>query len=93
MKIILEGFWVRNKYFPTDAYTYNNIGMGDALRKGEAGMSSSKSSDKLIALFSRVTYSYKDKYLLMASIRREGSSRFGENHKWGNFPGFLLVGG
>jgi len=85
-----EGFWVRNKYFPTDAYTYNNIGMGDALRKGEAGMSSSKSSDKLIALFSRVTYSYKDKYLLMASIRREGSSRFGENHKWGNFPGFSL---
>lgn len=82
-----EGFWANNKYFPTDAYTYNNLGIGSGLPKGEAGMSSYKNSDKLIALFSRVSYSYADKYLLMASIRREGSSKFGADNKWGYFPG------
>ncbi len=82
-----EGFWANNKYFPTDAYTYNKLGIGQALPQGVAGMDSHKYSDKLIALFSRITYSYADKYLLMASLRREGSSRFGENHKWGYFPG------
>jgi TonB-linked SusC/RagA family outer membrane protein len=82
-----EGFWANNKYFPTDAYTYNNLGIGSGLPKGEAGMGSYKNSDKLIAVFSRVSYSFANKYLLMASIRREGSSKFGEDHKWGNFPG------
>jgi TonB-dependent starch-binding outer membrane protein SusC len=82
-----EGFWANNKYFPTDAYSYNNLGIGSGLPKGEAGMGSSKSSDKLIALFSRVSYSFADKYLLMASIRREGSSKFGADNKWGYFPG------
>lgn len=82
-----EGFWANNKYFPTDGYTYNNLEIGSGLPKGEAGMDSYKNNDKLVAFFSRVTYSYKDKYLLMASIRHEGSSKFGEDHKWGNFPG------
>jgi TonB-linked SusC/RagA family outer membrane protein len=82
-----EGFWANNKYFPTDAYSYNNLGIGSGLKKGEGGMDSYKNSDKLIGLFSRISYSFADKYLLMASIRREGSSKFGENHKWGNFPG------
>lgn len=84
---VYEGFWVNNKYFPTDSYTYNNIGIGQGLPEGEAGIGSTKYSDKLIALFARVGYNYADKYLLMASLRREGSSRFGENHKWGYFPG------
>ena len=82
-----ENFWVNNKYFPSDSYTYNHIGIGQGLPKGEAGMDSEMYSDKLIALFARVSYNYNDKYLLMASLRREGSSRFGKNHKWGYFPG------
>lgn len=85
-----EGFWANNKYFPTDAYTYNNIGIGSGLPKGEAGMGSFKNMDKLIAVFSRVTYSYADKYLFMASVRREGSSKFGTDNKWGYFPGVSL---
>lgn len=40
----------------------------------------------LISYLSRLTYNYKNKYLLSASIRRDGSSRFGANKKWGNFP-------
>ncbi|HXB09382.1 MAG TPA: TonB-dependent receptor [Puia sp.] len=37
--------------------------------------------------FARVNYSYDDKYLLTGQIRRDGSSRFGANHKYGYFPG------
>ncbi|MGI6232018.1 MAG: TonB-dependent receptor [Prevotella sp.] len=40
----------------------------------------------LISWLGRVFYSYKDKYLLTATIRRDGSSKFGKNHHWGNFP-------
>lgn len=40
----------------------------------------------LLAYFARANYSYKDKYLLSASFRREGSSRFGEFNKFGDFP-------
>ncbi|MGJ5641322.1 SusC/RagA family TonB-linked outer membrane protein [Formosa sp. S-31] len=85
-----EGFWATNRRFPTDGFTYNNIGSGVGLAEGEAGMGSYKNSSKLIAFFSRVTYNYDDKYLLMASLRREGSSRFGEDYKWGYFPGVSL---
>nr|WP_299172409.1 TonB-dependent receptor [uncultured Allomuricauda sp.] len=41
---------------------------------------------KKIGMFARVNYAYKDKYLFNASIRRDGSSVFGLNTKWGNFP-------
>ncbi len=38
----------------------------------------------------RLNYTYKDKYLLTANIRRDGSSRFGPGHQWGTFPSFLF---
>ena len=82
-----ENFGVNNRDFPTDSYTYNKLESGMALSRGEAAMNSYKESEKLIGLFSRVTYNYDNRYLLMASIRREGSSKFGADHKWGNFPG------
>jgi TonB-linked SusC/RagA family outer membrane protein len=44
------------------------------------------SSYKLQSYFARVNYSYKDRYILTGTIRRDGSSRFGANHKYGNFP-------
>jgi len=40
----------------------------------------------LLSLFSRINYNYKGKYLLSASLRRDGSSRFGAQNKWGAFP-------
>jgi TonB-linked SusC/RagA family outer membrane protein len=40
----------------------------------------------LLAYLSRVNYAFRDKYLFSASMRREGSSRFGAENKWGNFP-------
>jgi TonB-linked SusC/RagA family outer membrane protein len=81
-----EGFGAKNQDFSSDAFLWNNLANGTYLKEGKAEMSSTKSSNKLIAFFGRATYNYDEKYLLTASIRREGSSRFGVNYKWGNFP-------
>ena len=40
----------------------------------------------LVSFLSRLTYNYQGKYLLTAAIRRDGSSRFGADNRWGNFP-------
>ena len=49
-------------------------------------VSSREVSWSMLAYFARLNYSYDNKYLISASYRREGSSRFGANNKWGNFP-------
>jgi len=85
-----EDYWMQNWDFPTDEFSYNNIGAGLALRRGEAPENSTQSQNKLAGYFFRINYSFQDKYLLMASLRHEGSSRFGANHKWGNFPAISL---
>jgi TonB-linked SusC/RagA family outer membrane protein len=81
-----EDFSASNWDFPTDAYDWNNLGAGGALQKGQAAMASSKNKWQLAGFFGRLTYSFNEKYLLMASVRREGSSRFGVNNQWGTFP-------
>jgi len=81
-----ESFNANNRIFPSDAFTYNNLSVGEGLGQGRAGMDSYKSMNKLIAFFGRINYAFKDRYLFNASVRREGSSKFGKNHKWGWFP-------
>jgi TonB-linked SusC/RagA family outer membrane protein len=81
-----DGFSASNADFPNDSYLYNNIGAGSLLKGGKAGMGSDKTDSKLIGFFGRITYNFSDKYNLLASVRREGSSKFGANHKWGTFP-------
>lgn len=81
-----QEYWMQNWDFPTDDFSYNKMGAGLALARGEAPMSSYQSRNKLIGYFFRLNYSFQNKYLLMASIRREGSSKFGQNNKYGNFP-------
>lgn len=81
-----EDFSVSNWDFPTDEYSYNRLQAGNALGRGEASMNSFASESKLIGFFGRINYNFSDKYLLSASVRREGSSKFGANHKWGTFP-------
>lgn len=83
---VYEGFSAGNSDFPTDSYLYNNIGQGSLLNDGLASMSSYKNDNTLVSFFGRVNYGFMDKYNLSASLRHEGSSKFGENHKWGNFP-------
>lgn len=81
-----DGFSAENSDFTIEGVGPWNLGEGSDLKEGQAGMSSSKDSrQRLIAMFVRANYSYDDKYLLTASYRREGSSKFGANNRWGNF--------
>src|SRR5690606_32825493 len=82
-----ERFEVYNFDFPTDEYTYNRLQSGTALQRRLATMESSKDMWKLAGFFGRVNYSWKERYMLTASVRREGSSAFGANYQWGTFPG------
>lgn len=76
-----------NAEFSNDGSKMYNMGDGKYLTEGRAGMSSYKSPrERLISVFGRVNYSFDDRYLLMASARYEGSSKFGDNNKWGFFP-------
>lgn len=49
-----------------------------------------KNRYQLVSFFGRVNYSFKDRYLLTATVRRDGSSRFGKTNRWGTFPAFAL---
>ncbi|MBR0525288.1 MAG: TonB-dependent receptor [Prevotella sp.] len=75
-----------NWEFPSDDFTYNNMGQGAALSKGRAGESSTQNMNKLVGWFGRINYNYANRYFLSASVRYEGSSKFGADHKWGTFP-------
>jgi TonB-linked SusC/RagA family outer membrane protein len=82
-----QGMWAENKDFPSDILTYNKLQEGEwAKEEGRNAMSSYKNDARLIAFFGRVSYDYLERYLLTFSFRREGSSKFGDNNKWGNFP-------
>lgn len=87
-----EGFGASNSNFPTDLYSYNRLQSGDALllQNNSVGMSSYKNNYKLIGFFSRLNYVFDEKYMLAVSLRHEGSSKFGANYKWGNFPAASL---
>jgi TonB-linked SusC/RagA family outer membrane protein len=51
---------------------------------------SNRSSTSILSYFGRVQYNFKEKYILSASVRRDGSSRFGADTKWGTFPALSL---
>lgn len=78
--------YMYNFGFSADDFTYNNMGNGTALSKGKASMSTSQNESKLVGYFGRLNYNFANKYFLSASIRYEGSSKFGKDHKWGTFP-------
>jgi iron complex outermembrane receptor protein len=79
-----EGFGAQRSGFVTDAFGYNNLGAGYNYRLGD--VYSYKGKSNLVSFFARANYSFDGKYLLTATVRRDGSSRFGENNKWGTFP-------
>lgn len=81
------GFSAENKRFTSNSLTWDNLGDGAYMKEeGRNGMGSFRNSSKLISFFGRVTYDYKKRYLMTASLRYEGSSKFGINNKWGYFP-------
>ena len=73
--------------FPTDEIKTNNLSLGNT---NTDILSSGKEENTLLSYLGRVNYNLFDKFLLTASIRADGSSRFGENNKWGYFPSFAL---
>lgn len=89
---VYDSFYAGNSDFPSESYLYNNLGQGLYLTDEDhvASMGSSKSDDKLIGFFGRASYGFDDRFNAMVSVRREGSSKFGDNHKWGTFPSASL---
>ncbi|RKD90308.1 TonB-dependent receptor [Mangrovibacterium diazotrophicum] len=85
-EFVNEGFEAENANFISDDLLYNDLGSGTKLTDGNADMSSYKTKNRLVGFFARASYNYKGKYFLSASVRREGSSKFGDNNKWGTFP-------
>lgn len=84
---VSSGMDAENWNFDSDGLGYNNLGSGlEAAIEGKTMMGSYKNDHKLISFFGRVNYDWKERYMFSFSLRHEGSSRFGENHKWGNFP-------
>ncbi len=79
---VTERFQVSVTGFVTDATGFNNLAGGANPGPPE----SEKEASKLISFFGRVNYGYQSKYLLTATLRRDGSSRFGADEKWGLFP-------
>ncbi|MEM6343745.1 MAG: SusC/RagA family TonB-linked outer membrane protein [Bacteroidota bacterium] len=82
-----EGFGATGGDFLTDAFQFNSLGDAGDFNNGLGSVFSYKNSEKLIAFFGRVQGNIDDTYYFSASLRREGSSRFGTENQWGLFPG------
>ena len=82
---LYDGSDMSNNDFPTESMKFYQMGNGEVNKKF-MNISSYRNSNTLAAAFLRLNYNYNEKYLLSASVRYEGSSRFGPNHKWGWFP-------
>ncbi|MDE3143037.1 MAG: SusC/RagA family TonB-linked outer membrane protein, partial [Bacteroidota bacterium] len=87
--ILGDGFSGTTSNFPVDNILYNNLALGNPSTYGSGLYFSGDMAyqrTRLISDFARLKYDYKEKYLLQASIRRDGGSMFGSNHQWGYFP-------
>lgn len=100
LKAVLGYSWERSKWeqsgnenmgFVYDALSYHGIGSGSYLRDGKANLWAGSSESTLIGFFGRVNYNFNDIIYASASMRREGSTKFGANTKWGNFPSASLA--
>ncbi|WP_448778898.1 TonB-dependent receptor [Bacteroides congonensis] len=83
-----EGLNAANWGFSYDAVKWYNLGLGTA---ESPSVGSSKSTEQSASFISRLNYAYKDRYLLTANFRRDGSSNFAANKQWGNFGGVSLA--
>lgn len=81
---VYQGFGAQRSGFETDLFGYNNLGAGHDYRIGD--VYSYKGRSNLVSYFARANYAYDSRYIFTATVRRDGSSRFGENNKWGTFP-------
>lgn len=90
-----DGFQATSTNFPTDNIGFQNLTLGNPY--GISGYKINLGSDLtygetlLISDFFRLKYSYKNRYILQASVRKDGSSVFGDNNHWGYFPSVGLA--
>ncbi|MEM6631379.1 MAG: TonB-dependent receptor [Bacteroidota bacterium] len=78
-----EGLRVEVEDFLIDNFTFDRI---QSAGNVSSPPSSFRNTNTLISFFGRVNYSFNGRYLFTATVRRDGSSKFGENNKWGTFP-------
>lgn len=78
----LSEFAAESREFLTDAFGFNRLESGAVLRPP----TSFREESRLVGFFTRANYSFLDRYFLTASVRRDGSSRFGTGNKWAVFP-------
>ncbi len=85
-----DGFQSSSTNFPVDNIGYNNFALSNpyavASYRVNFGADGIYQETRLISDFARLNYNYKDRYLLQGSVRRDGSSVFGQNNQWGYFP-------
>jgi TonB-dependent starch-binding outer membrane protein SusC len=83
-----DGFGAANNAFVTTDLGFNNLGQGAGtlLNPSNTYATSYRNRANLISFFGRATANIGDKYNVTASLRRDGSSKFGANNKWGLFP-------
>ncbi|MFV5701525.1 TonB-dependent receptor [Flavobacterium sp. XS2P12] len=81
-----QGHFAQAKGFINDIATYNALQLGDLSKVQPGDISSYKNDRTLVSFLGRINYSFLNRYLFTASIRRDGSSVFGVNNKWGDFP-------
>jgi TonB-linked SusC/RagA family outer membrane protein len=81
-----EGNIINVQGVPAESQQFYNVGNASSV----LGVGSGLVQWTINSYMGRVNYDYKDKYLVTATLRRDGSSRFGENTKYGNFPGIAL---
>lgn len=100
LKAVLGYSWERSKWeqsgnenmgFVYDSMNYHGIANGSYLRDGKANLWAGSSESTLIGFFGRLNYNYNDMIYATASMRREGSTKFGANTKWGSFPSASLA--
>lgn len=81
-----EQMYMQNNNFTFDNALWHGIGSGSYLADGKATMYAGKSESTLVGFFGRVNYNWRSMLIASASLRYEGSTKFGSNHKWGYFP-------
>ena len=82
-----QGFWAFGKGFLSDDFSYNDLGSASGELANNEMMDSWKEKTTLISFYGRATANYDNGAFLTLNFRRDGSSMFGDNKKWGNFPG------
>lgn len=86
-----EQMFMQNNGFTFDKPLWNGIGSGSWLADGKAQMYGGKSQSTLVGFFGRINYAWKGMLIASASLRHEGSTKFGADKKWGSFPSVSLA--